>query len=56
MNIITQISKMLNFDTIYHRTTDGTNLGAIFPNGTVTGNLKLVNIQFTEYNHTEIKE
>lgn len=42
IDILNQISKNLNFVAIYKRTTDGTNFGLIFPNGTVTGNMKLV--------------
>lgn len=42
IDIITQISKMLNFNIKFMQTTDGTNNGVAFPNGTVTGNLKLV--------------
>lgn len=42
INIITQISKMLNFNIIFIRTTDGNNNGVVYSNGTVTGNMKLV--------------
>lgn len=42
IEITTQIAKILNFNIIYERTTDGTNTGVVLPNKTVTGNLKLV--------------
>lgn len=41
-DIITYISKSLNFSTVFKRTSDGTNHGIVFPNQTITGNMKMV--------------
>lgn len=42
INIVKQISKILNLNPVFMNLSDGTGHGIIFPNRTVTGNLKLV--------------
>lgn len=42
IEIVTQIAKTLNFDVQYVQSNDGHGHGVIYPNGTVTENLKLV--------------
>lgn len=42
INIVKQVSKSLNFIAIYTNSPDGTGHGIVFPNQTITGNLKLV--------------
>lgn len=51
IEIVRQLSKMLNFNITFQRSTDGTNNGVILPNKTVTGNLKLVRRKLPILNH-----
>lgn len=49
IEIIEQMSKSLNFVTSYIRSSDGTENGFLFPNGTITGSLKLVRASFKHF-------
>lgn len=42
IEIMTQITKLLNFSVVFENTTDGTNHGFMYSNGIVTGNMELV--------------
>lgn len=49
IDIVEQISKLLNFVAIFTNFSDGTGHGIIFPNDTVTGTMKLVRTLINDF-------